>query len=308
MYGVIDIGSNTIRMVVYQVEDGTLHPVLNKKYATGLVGYINSKGRMTQEGIRKAVEILEELRVVTDRIQLSAVFPFATASLRNCSNTDEVLNAIRQETGFTVRVLTGQEEATFDYYGALQSTPPDSGLLTDVGGGSTELVRFRDRQVLSTDSIPIGSLNLYNRFVSGILPTPSEVQDMKSNVVTLLEKQVSKSGLPSTPILCAVGGTARAVLKLYNGLTSQAKGNICYNATFFTDCLSLITTESKQFINRILKTAPDRIHTLTPGITILQTVAHTFGAPSVVTSSYGVREGYLYYLLKERGMLYGTNQ
>lgn len=124
MYGVIDIGSNTIRLMVYRVEDGAIHPVLNKKYATGLVGYINSKGRMSKEGIRKAVEILSELRAVTQQIRLREIFPFATASLRNITNTEEVLQAIQEASGFSVRVLSGQEEATFDYYGAIQSAPP----------------------------------------------------------------------------------------------------------------------------------------------------------------------------------------
>lgn len=112
----IDIGSNTIRMVVYRVTDGTLHPVLNKKYATGLVSYINGKGRMSKEGIHKAVEILRELKEVAGQIHLQEVFPFATASLRNITNTEEVRQAIQAGTGFSVRVLSGQEEATFDYY------------------------------------------------------------------------------------------------------------------------------------------------------------------------------------------------
>ena len=85
-----------------------------------------------------------------------------------------MLQAIQEASGFSVRVLSGQEEATFDYYGAIQSAPPDSGLLADVGGGSTELVQFRDREVICADSIAIGSLNLYNRFVAGILPTRAE--------------------------------------------------------------------------------------------------------------------------------------
>ncbi|MDY4954410.1 MAG: hypothetical protein SO073_07205, partial [Candidatus Onthomonas sp.] len=92
MYGVIDIGSNTIRMVVYRVgEAGAIHPVLNKKYATGLVGYINGKGRMSKEGIRKAVEILRELKEVTEQIRLQKVFPFATDASDTSMDTTETV-------------------------------------------------------------------------------------------------------------------------------------------------------------------------------------------------------------------------
>lgn len=302
MYGVIDIGSNTIRMVVYRVADGAIHPVLNKKYATGLVGYRNSKGRMSKEGIRKAAEILRELKLVTEQIRLQEVFPFATASLRNIANTEEVLQAIQAESGFQVRVLSGQEEATFDYYGAIQSAPPAAGLLTDVGGGSTELVQFRDREVLCTDSIPIGSLTLYNRFVENILPSRREILDIEAEVSGLLRAGPRTRGTAPVGQLCAVGGTARAALKLFNSLTGAQSHNTCYDVEFYDDYLSQITSEPKKLANRILKIAPERIHTLTPGIVVLRTVARTFGVSSVVTSPYGVREGYLYYLLKERGV------
>lgn len=114
------------------------------------------------------MEILRERRKLAGQIHLQEVFPFATASLRNITNTEEVRQAIQAGTGFSVRVLSGQEEATFDYYGAIQSAPPASGLLADVGGGSTELVQFRDRTVLCADSIAVGSLNLFHRFVESL--------------------------------------------------------------------------------------------------------------------------------------------
>lgn len=298
----IDIGSNTIRMVVYRVTDGTLHPVLNKKYATGLVSYINGKGRMSKEGIHKAVEILRELKEVAGQIHLQEVFPFATASLRNITNTEEVRQAIQAGTGFSVRVLSGQEEATFDYYGAIQSAPPASGLLADVGGGSTELVQFRDRTVLCADSIAVGSLNLFHRFVESILPSRSEVRKMEAEVAGLLKKQVQAAAKWPVGQLCAVGGTARAALKLYNDLTGASGDNTCYDAGFYDDYLAQITAAPKKLANRILKIAPERIHTLTPGIAVLRTVARTFGVQTVSTSPYGVREGYLSYLLRERGV------
>ena len=87
------------------------------------------------------MEILSELRAVTQQIRLREIFPLRHCLLRNITNTEEVLQAIQEASGFSVRVLSGQEEATFDY-GAIQSAPPDSGLLADVGGGSMELVQF----------------------------------------------------------------------------------------------------------------------------------------------------------------------
>ena len=149
MYGVIDIGSNTIRLVLYKVENNTLKPMLNKKYAAGLAGYINKKNCLSQKGMDKAVEILTEFREVTSNMGIREVFPFATASLRNIDNAQEVLETIEKSCGFQIRVLSGKEEAVFDYYGAVQDMDMGSGLLVDIGGGSTELVFYEDKQILS---------------------------------------------------------------------------------------------------------------------------------------------------------------
>jgi exopolyphosphatase/guanosine-5'-triphosphate,3'-diphosphate pyrophosphatase len=301
LYGVIDIGSNTIRLMIYRVEAGVIHPVLNNKYPAGLAGYITSKNKMSGEGIDKLIEILEELRTVTEQITLEDIFPFGTASFRNITNAEEVLDVIKNRTGFDVQVLSGIEEAEFDYYGALQSTPLDSGLLVDVGGGSTELVLFKDRKAITTASMPIGSLNLYTRFVTGILPSRYEIRRIESEVSAHLEEVTMPIGAVCGQ-LCTVGGTARAALKLYEGIKGNVK-NGYYNSDVYDDYLSQIASGPERLMRRILKTSPERIHTLTPGIAVLRTISVTYGIRPVVTSNYGVREGYLYYILKKRGII-----
>ena len=304
LYGIIDIGSNTIRLMIYRVDNGAIHPVLNNKFAAGLAGYITAKGKMSKEGIRKAVEVLTELRTVTEQITLDGVFPFGTAALRNITNTQEVLDAIRAESGFAVRVLSGEEEAEFDYYGALQSTPLDGGLLVDVGGGSTELVYFTKRKAVLGVSLPIGSLTLYNRFVDGILPSRGEVRKIEAEAAAQIEAARLRIRSGAAKQIVAVGGTARAALKLRNSLEGKS-GNSAYETSFYGDFLSQMEMGPEKLTGRILKIAPERIHTITPGVAVLHTVAKTFGCRTVVTSPYGVREGYLYYLLKERGILHG---
>lgn len=302
LYGVIDIGSNTIRLMIYQVEQGVITPVLNQKYAAGLAGYINDKGEMTPAGIDKAVEVLSELSRTASQVKLEELFAFATASLRNSSNADAVLRAIREACGLEVRVLTGTEEAVFDYYGAIQSTPMDSGLLVDVGGGSTELVYYRDKEVFFSTSLPMGSLNLFARFVKEILPTRKEMEQIQKEVCRQLET-VNPPAVPlCTGTICGVGGTARTVQRIHNAM-KKTKGSNTYNTEFLGEFLGKMEANPGKLIPRILKVAPERVHTLLPGMMIFRTIAQTFGSEQVVTSPYGVREGYLYYILEERGEL-----
>lgn len=187
MYAVIDIGSNSMRLVLYKLADGEPRQMLNSKQPAGLAGYIDKEQQLTPRGVQKAVEVLQRFQAILDSVHPKRVYVFATASLRNIINTQEVLEEIRRICGLEVRVLTGQEEAIFDYFGALRTLNGPDGLLVDIGGGSTELVLFHDRQVTSACSLPMGSLNMYTRFVRDIIPTADELRDISRHAESLLK-------------------------------------------------------------------------------------------------------------------------
>ena len=103
MYAVIDIGSNTIRMVLYKVVNGELRQMLNSKEPAGLVGYVEN-GRLTGEGIDKLTDTLSHFKLILESVRVKKVLPFATASLRNIENRDEALSAVQKTCGWRVRV------------------------------------------------------------------------------------------------------------------------------------------------------------------------------------------------------------
>ena len=134
-YAVIDIGSNTVRMVVYAVEENdTFHALFSKKYTLGLAGYVQD-GVMSQEGIHRLCGVLIECRMLLSQFEMERSFVFATASLRNIQNTREAADQIFLMTGFSVDVISGQAEAYLDYYGVMVEAPLENGLLFDIGGG-----------------------------------------------------------------------------------------------------------------------------------------------------------------------------
>lgn len=302
MYLVIDIGSNTIRAVVFRVESGKLIPVLNKKYSAGLANYIGRDGKMSQEGIYLCLDVLSEIRMIVDVFAFDGVYPFATASLRNITNTDEVLELIKKKCGLNVKVLSGKQEAFFDYYGSIQECRSKGGILADIGGGSTEMVLYSEGEALMTESIHIGSLNMYNRFVSGIVPTKDEIKAIQKEAVKHFETLTIDQRYDGMEEIRAVGGTARAALKLYHSIYRLDKGNDVYERSFLKKILS-IRWEEKENINLILRNSPERVHTLIPGMTILYTAALYYDIKKIITGTNGVREGYLCYILKKEGLL-----
>ena len=301
MYSVIDIGSNTIRLVVYRVDSDGITPILNNKYTAGLAAYIGKDGALSDEGTDRLVDVMAKFRDATDLLPDCEVFPFATASLRNITNREVVIERVRRETGFDIRVLSGYEEAMLDYHGAVRSMPGEEGLLVDVGGGSTELVFFKAGRAAAARSVPLGSLSLFNKCVSGIIPTAGELAALKAEARRALAGVLPDSkGFCAQP-MCGVGGTARGALALYRGMVGEPPRE-GYETQFFSKVLRQAQDNPKKLTRRILKIAPERIHTMLPGIALLSAAAELYGSRTVVTSKYGVREGYMLSVLESRGV------
>lgn len=350
MYSVIDIGSNTVRLVAYQVKDNQLVAMINKKYSVGLAGYILNNNNnndssqdfnyLSDEGIQKLINILLEFQSLLEYINLKEVFPFATASLRNIKNSAQVLDTIREKTNFDIQLLSGEEEALFDYAGMKQSLNTGTGIMVDIGGGSTELVFFKENKTLLVYSLPIGSLNMYNNFVNDIIPTEDEIIKIQEEVKKHLEllnitnnfnnfnKIDNSIKLSDFNTICAVGGTARAVSKIVNRKKKQkykqepysskelsklvekasansnnnTDNNISESSINVTNTTNL-NNSCKKLTDNILKICADRVHTIIPGFIILDAISNEYRVETIVTSQYGVREGYLHSKLGQRGVL-----
>lgn len=303
LYGVLDIGSNTIRLVVYKVEDKKIIPIFNKKNQVGLANYIDQDNILSKEGQDEAIKALKEYEEMIDLIKIDEVFLFATAPLRNINNSEEALAYINSKIVFSVRVLTGNEEALFDYYGAVQSVKTQTGVLVDVGGGSTEILFYKDHEVVRSYSVPVGSLLLYSRYVDDLIPTEEELE----NIQKIIRGHLSNIKVPNNgeglDLLCGVGGSARAVMKFMKNKSSFDRENETYSTNELESLLDIAKTQPKNFMKSIIKVCPDRIHTFTIGLTIFNEISKFYKSKDIITSEYGVREGYLYHILQERGEL-----
>ncbi len=296
MYGIIDIGSNTIRLVLYDIRQGKIQPMLNKKFTAGLAGYVK-KGRMTEKGIKKAVEVLTEFQHILEYIQVKKLYCLATASLRNIDNANEVLAAVKEQCGFDILILSGEEEALYDYYGAMQSINEPNGLVIDIGGGSTEFVFYQEKTITLSLSLSIGSLTAYTAHVKNILPTAKE----QKAIAASLEDAMSSITVPRPPeIICGVGGSIRAAVKVYNELFEET---LSADRIEMAKLASILSIKQDVLAKAILKTAPERIHTFIPGLILLTTIARKWNIQTIVVSQSGVKEGYLSAKLHEEGVL-----
>ena len=293
MYGVIDIGSNTMRLNIYEYKDNEIYLMLSKKITAGLAGYVNKKGNLSKKGITKAVDSLKEFKMILDHIDINETYTFATASLRNVNNSKEATKIIEEKTNLDINVISGEEEASLGYVGASMILTLEDGLLVDIGGGSTELVLYEHSQITKAVSLPIGSLSLYNKYVSEFLPTETEMKRIKKKVLKELKKMDTDISPTNTDLIWGVGGTVRATRKINNEIYNLPEDNNIIKVKDIQKMFNYYLDERYKFLKDLIKTAPDRLHTILPGMIILEALANYYGSDEIQVSDFGVREGYL---------------
>ena len=287
---IIDIGSNSIRLTVYETENQSLRILFREKIMAGLAGYVEN-GKLSAEGIECACAGILTFRSILQTLEIGRVSVFATASLRNISNTEQALSVIRAATGYPVEVVSGEDEALFGYAGAMRELRPTSGAFLDIGGASTEIVTFDEGKPDDFASFPIGSLSLYRRCVKKILPGKGSLSRLRQDISKTID--ISKGAPTPRPLLIGVGGTVRATLRL--ALHYYRKPDDCHSMTTeqLDELCDFLCDGKKEALDLILRLEAERVHTIVPGILILRHVLHLFRAKQMIVSKYGVREGYL---------------
>ena len=290
-YALIDMGSNSIRLTVYGLDKNSFKVLFKEKIMAGLAGYVEH-GRLTQDGIDCACRSLREFQTTLELLHIEHLAVFATASLRNISNTSQAVEQIRQETGVEVEVLSGGAEAECGFYGAVCDIEMTDGLFADIGGASAELALLTGGQLQKAGSVPVGSLKLYRDCVKNILPGKGSQKRIMDAVQAAFAGDELK-GIPAMDHLVCVGGTARAALRLCGSLFGLSDSD----RRFTKEQLELLSAQlckaDKDAADLILRYEPERIHTLIPGLMLLRYLVERYRVSDITVSRYGVREGYL---------------
>ena len=290
-YALIDMGSNSIRLTVYDMDRTSFKVLFKEKLMAGLAGYVEH-GRLTQDGIDCACQSLREFQNTLNLLQIDHLAVFATASLRNISNTAQAVEQIQQATGIAVEVLTGEAEAECGFYGTACDVEVEDGLFTDIGGASAELALFTGRQLQEAVSVPVGSLKLYRDCVKKILPGKESRQRIEESIQSAFNSDALQD-IPCRKHMVCVGGTARACLRLSRKLFGLPDDQRTFTREQLDALAKQLCKGDKDAADLILRYEPERIHTLVPGIMILRYLVDRFDVESITVSHYGVREGYL---------------
>src|SRR6187431_1908045 len=157
---VIDVGSNSVRLVIYRVDGRALWTIYNEKVVAGLGKDLTASRRLSPDGIEAAIGALRRFRAVLDGWRAEEVTACATAAVREAADGKAFLKRVKDETGLEVRVLSGEEEARYAALGVICGQPDAQGVVGDLGGSSLELVRLKGVGAVEGATLPLGPFAL----------------------------------------------------------------------------------------------------------------------------------------------------
>ncbi|NLV91993.1 MAG: Ppx/GppA family phosphatase [Firmicutes bacterium] len=211
---IIDLGSNSVRLVVVEIGDGgSYHQIEDIKESVRLAESLIDGKPLSAKVMHHAVETIKLFVSLCQALEVQRIIPIATAATRMASNQREFLDLLRQESGLDFRVLSGSEEAYYGYLGVANTVHVSNGVTIDVGGGSTQIVKFRDRKIVRDGNFPLGTILLTEQFQSHTAMSRSQLESM---LAFLREKFAAYPWLKTAGDLPVVGmgGAIRSLARI----------------------------------------------------------------------------------------------
>lgn len=295
--GIIDIGSNSIRLVIYERTAQGAHRVVNEyKESARLSERIGSDNILHKKDILSVVPILSHFTRLCQTDDVQTVRAVATAAIRNAANSKEITQLLEQESGIPIEVLSGDEEARFGFLGVINTIDIQDGIIVDIGGGSTEITLFRNRRLEHSYSFPFGSVNTTRQYMKKGIITESGLLEIRRMVETALSAHLWIRSAPGLPLI-GLGGTIRSLGKMSQKHVKYSL-SITHNYAmkngeleYFLRLLPTLTLEKRKKIEGLTK---ERADIIIPGLAILHTVFTATRASYSIISGSGLRDGLFY--------------
>ncbi|GEP84466.1 putative exopolyphosphatase [Staphylococcus piscifermentans] len=294
--GLIDIGSNTIRLVVFEYDKETgLSEIQNIKTPARLSQYLEDDLTMNQEGIDVLIDSLESFKKVADAYKVDELHPIATAAIRQSKNRDDILKQTKKKLGIKISIVPELDEAFYGFYAIINSTDIENGLSVDIGGGSTEVTLFKDKELIHSHSFPFGVVTLTRKFFGD---KAHDDKDAIKKMQKFLEKEFSAlSWINNQKVaLVGVGGSARNTARIHQSEVSYPIGGVhCYSMSGkdLDQVFALIKESSRDDLTNLDGLSRDRVDIILPAVAVFKALFKQVDATQFTFSRKGLREGYV---------------
>jgi len=302
--GIIDIGSNSIRLVIVQInKDKSFRVVDEIKESVRLGKDMSLDGNLNSTRVDNAIYTLAFFKKLCVVQNITEILAVATEAVRKATNQIEFLNRVKLELSMEIRVLTGIEEAYYDYFGAINSMDFSDALILDIGGSSSELIYVKNRELKSSISIPFGAINLTEKFSLQKTMNNKNETAIKEFLISLYKDIPWLKEVENVPII-GIGGTIRNIGKLHKKKTNYPIDNL-HNyripADEVIDIYDDVKVKDASHRKKLKGLSKERSDIFVGATTVLITLIEYLNLKELHVSGSGLRDGFLYeYIFKNK--------
>jgi exopolyphosphatase/guanosine-5'-triphosphate,3'-diphosphate pyrophosphatase len=295
LIAIIDIGSNSVRMVVYHALKRVPLPVFNEKYMCALGRGLARTQMLNPDGVREAEIAIARFLMMAQRLAVDSLDIIATAAVRDAKNGPDFVARLEKLHPIKINVVSGEQEALLAAQGVLASVHEPLGISADLGGGSLELATIERSSIGQRVSLPLGSLRIIDA-------ADGKLSEMENYIKREL-KTIPWLHHSNPECIYAIGGGFRSIAKLHMRKTHYPL-DIVHGYEISRRSVSQLTEKLIHLkpteIAELPGISPKSASTLIPTAMVLQQLMQISGAPKMVASVSGIREGFFFNLLNER--------
>jgi len=295
--GVVDIGTNSTRLLAADVDGGRVREVERLTRVTRLGEGLEAGGKLGEEPRRRVLATLDEYREAIERHACDATTGVLTSAVRDAANGADFADEIQRRYDFDARTIDGETEARLTFLGATagsQAAASRPTLVIDIGGGSTELVVGRDGEVSFHASTAVGVVRQTERHLHDDPPAPEQLQSLVADVRATIDEAVPARVRDSAALAIAVAGTATSAaaidLELEPYDASRVEGHVLELGELEM-LLSRLAAAPLEDRRRVAGLHPDRAPTIVAGVAILIEALRLFGLDEVTVSEHDILWG-----------------
>ncbi len=222
-YATIDVGTNTVRLLVVDADtDGTYRVVFQEQVITRLGERLQETGTLNHMAVERTVRVLQRFAQTAKELRVEEILAVTTSAAREAKNRAEFLDRARREAGIDLVVISGEVEATLTALGVAHALGPDHAtmLIVDIGGGSTEFTVFEQGRVTGYVSLPIGVVKLTEAHLKGDPPSRDELESAATSIRQSIRQVPPSLSIPAAAILVATAGTPTTLAAIDLGMTT----------------------------------------------------------------------------------------
>ncbi|MCC7668619.1 MULTISPECIES: Ppx/GppA phosphatase family protein [Leuconostoc] len=300
---IVDLGSNSARMVVEELhKDGTYTEIVREKQDTRIAQNMGAELILQEEPMARTIGALRYFQTRYARFE-PEVRAITTAAVRTAKNQSEFLARVKSATGITFQVLTGDQEAYYDYLGVQATLKVEAGVILDTGGASVELIAINHAKNMAAVSLPFGAVNLSEQFMLANDVIQSNIEVASEYIVQSYQNLPWLSSQKGQPVIL-LGGANRSLARMARTRSGEAEINQIHGYEMSYELVMSIFDEIRYMTRadreQVAGLETTRADIIISGLLPLVNLMRLIEAPKVIFSESGVREGLIAETLSQR--------